>query len=72
MSDELLDARWFTTEEFACLLGVDASTIRRWRTSKPMRGPAFVRMSSGVTKYNEHDIARWLTSCRIDPGKTMS
>ena len=72
MSDELLGAQWYTTEEFACLIGVDASTIRRWRTSRPMQGPAFVQLSSRVTKYHADDIARWLRSHRVDPDETST
>jgi DNA-binding transcriptional regulator YiaG len=34
----LLTGRWLTTEELAQLLGVDSSTVRRWRTSRPVQG----------------------------------
>ena len=43
---ELLGGRWYSTEELANLLGVDASSIRRWRTSRPAQGPPFVKLSS--------------------------
>jgi uncharacterized protein YjcR len=33
--DDLLDGGWFTTEELAEMLGVDPSTLRRWRTARP-------------------------------------
>jgi hypothetical protein len=55
--------------ELAGLLGVDASTLRRWRTARPAQGPAFVQMSSRVTLYNAHDVETWLHSRRIDPRK---
>ena len=32
--DDLLDGGWFTTEELARMLGVDPSTLRRWRTAR--------------------------------------
>jgi transposase-like protein len=34
-ADDLLDGGWFTTEELARMLGVDPSTLRRWRTARP-------------------------------------
>ena len=37
--DDLLDGGWFTTEELAGMLGVDPSTLRRWRTAQPRQGP---------------------------------
>jgi hypothetical protein len=38
-TDDLLDGGWFTTEELAGMLGVDPSTLRRWRTARPPQGP---------------------------------
>jgi predicted DNA-binding transcriptional regulator AlpA len=66
---ELLGGRWYSTEELANLLGVDASSIRRWRTSRPAQGPPFVKLSSRVTVYNARDVEHWLLSRRIDPGR---
>lgn len=66
---ELLGGRWHSTEELANLLGVDASSIRRWRTSRPAQGPPFVKLSSRVTVYNARDVEHWLLSRRIDPGR---
>lgn len=43
--------RWYTTDELATMLGVDPSTIRRWRTARPPQGPPFVRVSDRVTIY---------------------
>lgn len=66
---ELLGGRWYSTEELANLLGVDASSIRRWRTSHPVQGPPFVKLSSRVTVYNAWDVKHWLLSRRVDPGR---
>jgi hypothetical protein len=56
---DLLDGEWLSTEDLATLLGVDSSTIRRWRTARPTQGPPFVRLSSRVTVYSTSDL-RWL------------
>ena len=66
---ELVAGRWYSTEELAKLLGIDASSIRRWRTSRPPQGPPFVKLSSRVTIYNAVDVENWLRSRRIDPGR---
>jgi predicted DNA-binding transcriptional regulator AlpA len=64
---DLLDGEWLSTEEVAKLLGVDPSTIRRWRTARPAQGPPFVRLSSRVTVYSMSDVRRWLEQRRTDP-----
>jgi hypothetical protein len=64
-----LDGRWYSSQELAELLHVDASTIRRWRTSHPPQGPAFIRVSNRVYVYNSNDVATWLASRRVDPGE---
>jgi predicted DNA-binding transcriptional regulator AlpA len=64
---DLLDGEWLSTEELARLLGVDPSTIRRWRTARPRQGPPFVRLSSRVTVYSTSDVRRWLERRRVDP-----
>lgn len=66
---DLLDGAWFTTDELAKMLGVDPSTLRRWRTAQPRHGPPFVCLSSRVTLYSAHDVRRWLATRRIDPGQ---
>jgi predicted DNA-binding transcriptional regulator AlpA len=66
---ELLGGRWYSTEELANLLGVDASSIRRWRTSRPVQGPPFVKLSSRVTVYSARDVEQWLYTRRVDPGR---
>lgn len=69
MSERLLDDRWYTTDELAQILGVDSSTLRRWRTARPVQGPPFVQLSSRVTLYNANDVEEWLFSRRVDPGQ---
>lgn len=51
------------------LLGVDASTVRRWRTSRPPQGPPFVQLSERVTMYSAADVEQWLLNRRVDPGE---
>ena len=67
-TSDLLHSGWYTTEDVADLLGVDASTLRRWRTSTPMQGPPFVRLASRVTMYSVPDVEAWLASRRVVPG----
>lgn len=59
--------RLMTTDEIARVLGVDPSTIRRWRTATPVQGPPFIRLSERVVMYNPDDFDRWLASRRVDP-----
>ncbi|MEU8801018.1 helix-turn-helix domain-containing protein [Spirillospora sp. NPDC048819] len=66
----LLLGGWYTTEELAEIIGVDPSTLRRWRTAHPVQGPPFVRLSGAVTRYGAMDVQRWLLSRRIDPQET--
>ena len=61
------DEALMTTEQLARLLGVDPSSVRRWRTSTPVQGPPFIRMSDRVVKYRRADVQRWLDSRRVDP-----
>jgi hypothetical protein len=63
-----LDGRWYSSKQLAELLHVDASTIRRWRTSHPPQGPAFVQVSNRVYVYSSNDVEAWLASRRVDPG----
>ena len=65
----LLSGGWYTTECLTELLGVDPSTLRRWRTSKPAQGPPFMKLSARVTVYSARDVEDWLRSRRVDPGK---
>ena len=66
---DLLHDGWYTTEEVAALLGIDPSTVRRWRTSSPLQGPPFVRLTSRATVYSVGDVRAWLASRRVDPAK---
>ncbi|WP_103342159.1 helix-turn-helix transcriptional regulator [Amycolatopsis sp. CA-126428] len=72
MELRLVDGRWLTTEELGALLGVDPSTVRRWRTSRPPQGPPFVQLSERVTVYSASDIETWLRSRRVDPGQAAA
>jgi hypothetical protein len=69
MEIQFLNGLWLTTEGLARLLGVDSSTIRRWRTAQPPQGPPFVQISERVTMYHAQDVERWLRSRRIDPSE---
>jgi hypothetical protein len=64
---DLLTGHWYSTEELAALLGVDPSSIRRWRTADPPQGPPFVRLSARVTVYSATDVEEWLRRRRTDP-----
>ena len=64
---DLLAGRWYSTEELAVRLGVDPSTVRRWRTADPLQGPPFVRLSARVVVYNAEDVEAWLRKRRTDP-----
>ena len=64
---DLLTGPWYSTEELATLLGVDPSSIRRWRTSHPPQGPPFVKLSPRVTIYSAVDVEAWIRRRRIDP-----
>jgi predicted DNA-binding transcriptional regulator AlpA len=69
MENRLLGGHWYTTEQLAQLLGVDGSTIRRWRTATPMQGPPFVHISDRVVIYYAVDVEQWLASRRTDPSE---
>ncbi|MCH6171747.1 helix-turn-helix transcriptional regulator [Pseudonocardia alaniniphila] len=58
---------WYSTEELAELLGVDPSSVRRWRTAQPPQGPPFVKVSPRRTIYSITDVEVWLRKQRIDP-----
>ncbi|WP_216205495.1 helix-turn-helix transcriptional regulator [Amycolatopsis aidingensis] len=68
MEVRLLGGRWYSTDQLAELLGVDSSTVRRWRTARPPQGPPFVQLSDRVTMYHANDVEAWLLSRRVDPG----
>jgi predicted DNA-binding transcriptional regulator AlpA len=58
---------WYSTEELAELLGVDPSSVRRWRTARPPQGPPFVKVSARRTIYRISDVDAWLLKQRVDP-----
>lgn len=58
---------WFSTNELADFLGVDPSSLRRWRTARPPQGPPWVKVSDRVTVYRRADVDAWLRSRRTDP-----
>ncbi len=64
---ELLDGEWYATDELATRLGVDPSTVRRWRTANPPQGPPFIRLSERVVIYSARDVEAWLRKRRTDP-----
>ncbi|MEV6212619.1 helix-turn-helix domain-containing protein [Kitasatospora sp. NPDC051914] len=68
-ASDILNGGWLSTEDVAAVIGVDPSTIRRWRTSTPLQGPPFVQLSSRVTVYSIPDVQAWLESRRVVPGK---
>jgi predicted DNA-binding transcriptional regulator AlpA len=67
MVPDLLTGHWYSTEELAALLGIDPSSIRRWRTADPPQGPPFVRLSARLTVYSATDVEEWLRRRRTDP-----
>nr|BFE69812.1 hypothetical protein GCM10020092_031130 [Actinoplanes digitatis] len=49
-----------TTEELAKMLRVDPSTVRRWRTARPIQGPPFIPLSERVIMYDREDVRIWI------------
>ncbi|MEG8181941.1 helix-turn-helix domain-containing protein [Nocardia terpenica] len=66
-SNRLLNQRLYTPAQVAELLGVDTSTLRRWRRTEPVRGPGFIRLSERVALYPESDIETYLRARHITP-----
>jgi hypothetical protein len=65
MAPEITDISWYSTNELANLLGIDPSSLRRWRTAQPPQGPPFIRISPRRTLYSSQDVANWLQTRRI-------
>jgi predicted DNA-binding transcriptional regulator AlpA len=63
----LLSGPLLTTAQVAKMLGVDASTVRRWRTQHPLQGPPFIQIAERVTMYSPRDVEEWMASRRVDP-----
>ena len=61
------DTELITTEELARMLRVDPSSVRRWRTARPLQGPPFIALSERVIMYSIEDVRAWLASRRVTP-----
>ncbi|GLZ02436.1 hypothetical protein Acsp02_96870 [Actinoplanes sp. NBRC 103695] len=61
------EAELITTEELARMLRVDPSSVRRWRTARPIQGPPFIALSERVIMYAIEDVRAWLASRRVTP-----
>ncbi|MBF6215185.1 helix-turn-helix domain-containing protein [Nocardia puris] len=72
MDARLVDGKLYSTAELALLLGIDPSSLRRWRTASPPCGPAFVRVSPRVVKYSAEDVETWLRDSRTDPRRLVA
>jgi predicted DNA-binding transcriptional regulator AlpA len=66
MTDPPLDdTTWLNTADTATLLGVDKSTLYRWREGRSDKaGPPFYRLPSGSIRYRREDVRRWLALYR--------
>jgi len=62
-----LQGPFITTEELARMLRVDPSTVRRWRTARPIQGPPFIQLSERVIMYSTQDVQHWLEARRVTP-----
>lgn len=66
---DVLEDGFMSTDQLAELIGVDASTLRRWRTAEPPEGPPFISISERVTKYCRSDVRQWIVQRRISPAR---
>ncbi|RZU48867.1 helix-turn-helix protein [Krasilnikovia cinnamomea] len=64
---EAVESELITTEELARMLRVDPSSVRRWRTVRPLQGPPYIQLSERVIMYDIEDVREWLASRRIRP-----
>lgn len=64
---EAPESELITTEELARMLRVDPSSVRRWRTARPLQGPPFIQLSERVIMYAIDDVRDWLSSRRVRP-----
>ncbi|WP_328806668.1 helix-turn-helix domain-containing protein [Streptacidiphilus fuscans] len=69
---DLLHGVWYTTDELADVLGVDASTLRRWRRVQPPQGPPFIEVAPRLYRYNATDVEAYLWAKRTDPAKSVA
>ena len=49
------------------MLRVDPSSVRRWRTARPLQGPPYIQLSERVIMYAVEDVREWLSSRRVRP-----
>jgi predicted DNA-binding transcriptional regulator AlpA len=64
---ETAETELITTEELARMLRVDPSSVRRWRTARPLQGPPYIQLSERVIMYAIDDVREWLSSRRVRP-----
>ncbi|WP_068007939.1 helix-turn-helix domain-containing protein [Nocardia pseudobrasiliensis] len=57
----------YTTGEVAKILGVNPSTLRRWRRADPVQGPGFIRLSDRVALYPHSDLEAFLHTRHVVP-----
>lgn len=62
---DVLEDVFLSNAQLAELIGVDASTFRRWRTAEPPEGLPFISISGRVTKYCRSDVRRWIAQRRV-------
>ncbi|TIX48845.1 helix-turn-helix transcriptional regulator [Alteraurantiacibacter aquimixticola] len=53
------------TRDAADYLGLSSSTLEHWRTTEPMRGPAFVRLGHQV-RYRQSDLDEYVNSSVVE------
>jgi hypothetical protein len=64
---ETAQSELITTEELARMLRVDPSSVRRWRTVRPLQGQPYIQLSERVIMYAIEDVREWLSSRRVRP-----
>ena len=58
--------RFFSEREVEAVIGIRATTLRRWRIYG--KGPPY-RKLCGSIKYNAEDLERWLEGCPRGPSQ---
>jgi predicted DNA-binding transcriptional regulator AlpA len=54
-----------TVEEAATLTGLKVQTLNNWRCQH--KGPAFIKISNRMVRYQREDIEEWIAECRVGP-----
>lgn len=57
----------FKTEGAANYANQAPGTLRAWRTAKPPRGPAFIRIGPRSVRYRKSDLDAWLRANTVQP-----